>query len=138
MSGLIFAALYVAFKVLFSNTEPVAAVEMTLSFLWYWHMTFAVIKAIIWIFIPIFGGLMLGAGNDKEKAAGAAIIAVSPIFLVLFSISSALFLCGVYGVNSGIQDGSVINQSHVVVGLILYGLAVLLQMKSKNSSNSND
>ena len=137
MYSLILAALYVACRVLFSNMEPVAAVDRTLPFLWYWHFTFAIVKFIIWLLILLFGAAV-ASSNDREKMAGFAILAASPFLLVLFSISSALFLCGVYGLDSGIQEGSVVNQSHVVVGSVLYGLAVLLQMKTRVSTKSND
>jgi len=137
MYSLMLAALYVACRVLFSNMEPVAAVERTLPFLWYWHLAFAIIKFIVWLLIPLFGAAV-ASSNDRERLAGAAILVASPFVLVMFLFASTLFLGGVYGLDSGIQEGSVVNQSHVVVGSVLYGLAVLLQMRARASTKSND
>jgi hypothetical protein len=137
MYSLMLAALYVACRVLFSNMEPVAAIERTLPFLWYWHLTFAIIKFIVWLLIPLFGAAV-ASSNDRERLAGAAILVASPFVLVMFLFASTLFLGGVYGLDSGIQEGSVVNQSHVVVGSVLYGLAVLLQMKARVSAKPNN
>jgi len=99
MYSLMLAALYVACRVLFSNMEPVAAVERTLPFLWYWHLTFAIIKFIVWLLIPLFGAAV-ASSNDRERLAGAAILVASPFFLVMFLFASNMFLGGVYGLDS--------------------------------------
>ena len=137
MFGLILAALYVAFSVLFYDTNAGVAVESTLPFLWYWHMTFAVIKAVIWLIVPIIGiGLGTFADKTDAKLVGLGMLLGSPILLVLMAISSALFLGGIYGIDSGLQGGEVVNQSHLVIGSILYGLGALSQLSSRSSSSS--
>lgn len=137
MFSLILAALYVACRVLFSNAEPLAAFENTLGFLWYWHMTFTVLKVIIWLAVPVIGGIFGVAGTSDEKIAGIAAVVVSPFILALMLISSLLFLGGVYAFDSGIQNGEVVNQNHLVMGCILYFLAVLTQLRRTASSSSN-
>jgi len=137
MFSLILAALYVACRVLFSNAEPLSAFESTLGFLWIWHMTFAVMKVIIWLAVPILGAVFGAAGDGNEKVAGIAAVLVSPVLLILMLISSVLFLGGVYALDSGIQNGEIVNQNHVIVGVILYFLAVLTQLRRTASSSSS-
>jgi hypothetical protein len=139
MFSLTLAMIYVACKVMFSETEFLAAFEATLPFLWYWHMTFAVIKAGFLGLIPVIGAVLATSGKDDEKnwIAGLGLLAASPILFVLMMISSALFLGGVYALDSGIQGGQVINQSHVTVGCILYGLAMLGQLRGTTTSSSS-
>lgn len=137
MFSLILAALYVACRVLFSNAEPLAAFENTLGFLWYWHMTFTVSKVIIWLAIPVIGAIFGAAGDSNEKIAGIAAVVMSPFILALMLISSLLFLGGVYALDSGIQNGEVVNQNHLVMGCILYFLAVLTQLRRTTTSSSN-
>lgn len=137
MFSLILAALYVACRVLFSNAEPLAAFENTLGFLWYWHMTFTVLKVIIWLAVPVIGGIFGVAGNSDEKFAGIAAVILSPLLLVLMTITSVLFLGGVYALDSGIQNGEVVNQNHLVIGAILYFLAVLAQLRRTSTSSSS-
>ena len=135
MFGLVLAAIYVAFHVLFSNSELLSAFEKTLPFLWYWHMIFTVFKAIVWILLPICGVFLSVAGDHKEKVAGVGMLVASPILLIVFSVSSILFLLGVYGIDSGIEDGSIKNQSHVIIGFVLYFLGILVS-KSSKATNS--
>jgi len=138
MFGLVLAAIYVAFHVLFSNMEPLVAVEKTLPFLWGWHMIFAVFKTVVWMLFPILGSILAFAGDNKEKATGVGLLAATPIFLIIFSLSSTLFLLGVYGVDSGIEGGSINNQSHVVIGSILYFLAILLSRSNSRLNSSKN
>lgn len=139
MFGLILAAMYVACRIMFSDTEPLVAFENTLGFLWYWHMTFFVIKTIIWMIVPLVSVLFGVVGDREEKMAGIAALVVSPLLLFIIMISSVLFIGGVYSLDSGIQDGQIINQNRVIVGAILYFLAMMAQMKPKgnNSNKSN-
>ena len=137
MFSLILAALYVGYKVLISNVDAIVAVENTLGFLWYWHITFAVIKCLIWVLIPLFG-IFLGtvSNRSEEKAMGLAMILGSPFILVFMALSSALFLGGVYAIDSGLQGGEVVNQRHLVIGCVLYGIGVLTQKFSGGGSSS--
>ena len=137
MFSLILAALYVGCRVLFSDAEPLAAFENTLGFLWYWHLTFAILKGLLWTLVPILGVAFGASGDDKQKVAGIAAVVASPFLLVLMLLSSALFLGGVYGMNSGIENGVVVNQNHLVVGVILYFIAVISQLRSHSTSSSS-
>jgi hypothetical protein len=137
MFGLILAALAVAYQMLMKNTEPVVAVESVLPFLWYWHMTWACVKFCVWLIVPVLGGLFgIGGSTRGERNAGVGFLLVSPFILCLMMISSILFLGGVYGLDSGLQGGEMIKPSHVVVGGVLYGLALLSQRLSAKASNS--
>jgi hypothetical protein len=138
MFGLILAAVYVVWKIMTSDIEPLYVFENTLGFLWCWHMTFLVIKGVIWLIVPLVGALFGVAGNRDEKFAGIAAVVLSPLLLFIMAISSVLFIGGVYSLDSGIQDGQIINQSRVVVGSILYFLGTMFQMKVKLNSKNND
>lgn len=135
MFGLILSAIYVACQVLFSNAQPLSAFENTLGFLWVWHMTFAVLKAIVWLIIPVIGAIFGFVGDSNEKLAGITAVVLSPLLLIMMSITSILFLGGVYALDSGIQNGEIVNQNHVVVGAILYFLGVLFNVGNKSSSS---
>lgn len=137
MYGTIFAALYVGISVM-SGTDLVLAVERSLPFLWYWHMTFAVVKTLVGALFPLFASFLVAAGNDDEKLAGIAMWIASPFVMFLMLILSVIYLVGVSCINSGLQDGEVINQGHVIIGCVLYGLAFLLQIKGTSSSKSSD
>lgn len=137
MFSLILAALYVACRVLFSNSEPLVAFENTLGFLWYWHMTFTVLKVIIWLAVPVIGGIFGVAGNSDEKLAGIAAVVLSPLLLFFMTLTSILFLGGVYACDSGIQNGEIVNQNHLVMGCILYFLGVLIQLRRTSTTSSN-
>jgi hypothetical protein len=138
MLGLIFAALYVAYSVVVQDSTPLVAFESTLGFLWYWHIVWGSVLILIGLLVPLGGLVMTAAGGDKKtKAAGLAVLAGSPIVFLLLLFVPGLFLGGVYCLDSGIQGGEVVNQNHVIVGGILYGLGILLRLASRGSSKSN-
>ena len=129
-----------AFKVLFSDTQPMSAFEATFGFLWYWHMTFAVLKVLFGVGATILGVV---AGSEAADTRGERLTILSligvgtPLLMILLMINSLLFLGGVYAWNSGVQAGQIVNQNHFVVGCILYGLACLSQMRSASASSSS-
>lgn len=134
MFGLILAAIYVAYNVLVSNAEPLSAFENTLGFLWTWHIIFAASKAIIWLIVPVVGAIFGVVGDSNEKIAGVTAVVLSPLLLFAMSITSILFLSGVYALDSGIQNGEIVNQNHVILGAILYFLGVLFNIGNRSSS----
>lgn len=136
MFGLILALIYVAFDVLMTETGVVESVEGVLPFLWYWHMTFAVMKLCCWLIMPLIGTLLGLNGGSDDRWVGLTIVAISPLFLLLVSISSVLFLTSVYAVDAALNNGVVTNQGKLILGGIMYGLATMLQVKP--SSNSSD
>lgn len=135
MLGLIFAALYTAFAIVANNTSPIAAVELTLGFLWYWHVVFSCIIGFILLAVPFIGLVVMVNGNKKNKTIGAALLLGSPIILFLGALMPALFLGAVYAIDSGIQDGEVVNQNNIIVGGILYGIAILGQIIYRSSQS---
>lgn len=139
MLGLILAALYVAYAIVANEVAPVAAVEATLPFLFYWHCFWGAILILVGLCVPA-GGAFLAIGGSKgtERAAGLALLAGSPLIILLMVLGPALFIGGVYCVDSGIEAGEIVNQNHVIVGGILYGIAILLRLCSKSSSSSKD
>jgi hypothetical protein len=132
MLGLILAALYVAFSLVAHDTQPVAAVESTLGFLWYWH----VLLALVGLLVPL-GGMVLASGSGTDRVAGLSLLAGSPVILLLLLLIPGLFLGGVYCVDNGIQSGEIVNQNHVVVGGILYGLGILVLLANRARSSNN-
>lgn len=138
MFALILAAMVVACQMLFSNREPLAAIESVLPFVWYWHIMWLVTKFFFWLLMPLVGIISAGADDDRAKMGGWIILAASPFVLFGLMLKSVLFLGGVYAIDSGIQMGEIVNQSHLVVGCILYGLAILSQVMFKTSSSSKN
>lgn len=137
MLGLVFAAFYVAFAIVVNNTPPIAAIESTLGFLWYWHVVFACIIGIILLIVPI-AGLFAAVNEDgKQKVFGAIVMLCSPLIFLLGMMGPALFLGAVYAVDSGIQDGEIVNQTHVIVGGFLYGVGVLNQIVNRVTMKGN-
>jgi hypothetical protein len=49
----------------------------------------------------------------------------------------ALFLAGVYCVDSGIQGGEIVNQKYVLIGGILYLIGLLGQLSHRTTSTSS-
>ena len=133
MLGLIFAVLYAAFAIVVNDVQLIAAAESTLGFLWYWHVVFAVLITVILLLVPLGGSiLMLGGDNAKDKGIGVAVLLSSPFIFLLGALGPALFLGAVYAVDSGIQGGEIVNQNHVIVGGVLYGVAILSQITHRS------
>jgi len=140
MFSLILAALYVAFKVLFTETDAITAVESTFGFLWYWHLGFAVAKLVVGIVVALAAmlGAASGSSTTGERTAVVGFIGLlSPLLIFAFMLTSFLFLFGVYAMDSGIQGGVVVNQSRLIIGCVLYGLACLTQIRASRSSSSS-
>jgi len=142
MLGLILAVLYVAYSMVTTGASAETAFAATLPFLWYWHVTWAVIFGILVgllfliSFIALFGKKTAGLG-------ALGMFVASPLVLVLGALGSALFLGGVYCVDQAIPmaDGTAApfaewNIQLFVVGCILYGLACLRQLSARLSLNS--
>ena len=147
MFALVLAALYTAYTMVASKVTAEVAVASTMGFLWYWHMTFAVIFGIIIaiVFLVSCGAIVFGSGGTKGIGALGALIG-TPILLLLGAIGSALFLGGVYCFDASIahdpETGAVLpfaawNGQLMVVGCVLYGLAILRQIGTKISSSSS-
>lgn len=138
MLGLILAALYVAYAIVANEVAPVSAVEATLPFLFYWHCFWSAIIILIGLCVPLGGAfLTLGGSTGKERAAGLALLAGSPLIIVLLLLGPLLFIGGVYCVDSGIEAGEIVNQNNVFVGGILYGIAILCRLCSKFSTSKD-
>lgn len=147
MFALVLAALYTAFTMVTAKTSAEVAVASTLGFLWYWHLTFAVIFGIIIaiVFLVSCGAVVFGSGNAKGIGALGALIG-TPLLLLLGAIGSALFLGGVYCFGEAIahdpETGAILpfaawNGQMMVMGCILYGLGCLRQIGTKLSSSSS-
>lgn len=142
MLGTIIAALIWAWKVVIGGTSTLLALKEVLPFLWIWHWIFAgVIGAIVAILIIIsIAGVALAKSGAGKVGSFFAFI-TSPLWACLFFIGSALYLGGVYAVDHAIsiQDCSAIvsNQTNLIVGCVLYGLALLLALRARGSSSSS-
>ena len=138
MVGLILAALYAAYAIVANEVTPVAAVEATLPFLFYWHCFWGAILVLVGLLVPLGGTLLsIGGSTGGERAAGLAMLLGSPLIILLLILGPALFIGGVYCVDSGIEGGEIVNQNHVIVGGVLYGIAILCRLCSKFSTSSD-
>jgi hypothetical protein len=133
MLGLILAGLYVAYAIVINSVAPVVAVEATLGFLWWWHIIWGAVLIGLGLLMPLLGAVVA----TENKALGIGLVAASPVIMFFICLIPALFLGGVYAIDSGIQGGEIVNQSHVIVGSVLYGLGVLLRLSSRNSSSKD-
>ena len=89
------------------------------------------------LIIPLAGSILAISGDGAKKAGGIALVLSSPLIMFLILLRPALFLGGVYAIDSGIESGEMINQSHLIIGCVLYGIGLLMQLNN-NSSKSKD
>jgi len=138
MFGLAIAAVIFMCSFLFSGGDATAlqCVAAGLPFLWYWHWTWCVIKIGFGLCLGLVGLFAVGALDGKDRVAGLALMALSPLVLVLMCVTSALYIGGVYSLQQGIVEGEVASQQHVIVGCVLYGIGVLFQLLSKSSTST--
>jgi len=147
MCGLILAALYVAFSMVYHNTTMETATMWSMSFLWYWHLVMLCILGLIAAAIFIVGGTATICGKAKVRAVGAVgAFLITPLIVIFGSISGMLFLGGVYCVESSIavcsETGEALpfaqwNTQMFIMGCVLYGIGALKQMASKISTSSS-
>lgn len=145
MLGFLLAVLYVGFMVIVNNTDATSAGANTLPFLWWWHIVWTVLIFLVSLLVPLLGLLaLIFADKGKEKAAGAGFILFYPFMLVALLISAALFLGGIYLVETSItwENGiaTITDTSHAVTGAVMYGVGILAQLfrRAASSSKSKD
>jgi len=138
MFGLIVASIIFMFYFINSPEDQnlYSLMALTLPFLWYWHCFFAFCKGIL---VFVLGGLGLVttsvAGSDKNaKRAGIALILSSPILMVIFTISSVVFIGSVYCLSQGLDStNGIVNERYAIVGAILYGIGILFQISTRGT-----
>lgn len=139
MFAFFIAALCVVYQMVSQETPVLTAVESVLPFLKVWYTLGAIFIFAIWMVIPLCGAAIgCGARSCKEHVTGMGLILASPLLLCLMLFSSGLFIGGIYCIDSGLQDGAVVNQSNLIAGCILYGLALLLQLGSRSKQKSSN
>jgi hypothetical protein len=142
MFGTIIAALIWAYKVVIGGTTTLLALKEVLPFLWVWHWIFAGIHGLIVVVLILCTVAGVAFAKTGIGRAGSFLaFLTSPLWACLFFICSALYLGGVYAVNHAIivNDGSaqVSNQTNLIVGCVLYGLALLLALRARSSSSKD-
>jgi len=139
MFGLIVAAAIFMFYFLNSSEDQSLYIlaAMTLPFLWYWHWFWTVCKGLL---VGILGvlGLIVGFSSDKEaKRVGIILTLSSPLLMIVFSITSALFIASVYCLSQGLNSTEgLVNERYAIVGAVLYGIGVLTQIVFKGTGSA--
>ena len=140
MFSFILAALCVAYQMLMHDVSAVASIENALPYLWTWHMVFAILKvffSVIVIIIVLIAGWKAPDTTGERAATISLILLASPLLAFLMLVNSVLFLGGVYAIDAGLEGGVVVDSGKIVLGSILYGLAVLIQLRSTSSSSKD-
>lgn len=128
MFGFILAVIYMAYSAIVNVPVEVSLVS-SLTFLWYWHLTFACIALIIPVGVALIGLFIVGAGNLTEKLAGLGVFFLSPILALIFGLRSAMLLGGVWLMLEASQAGGTVaewNQSKLIVGFLVYLVGLLV------------
>ena len=137
MFSLFLVVIYVGMMLVFSNSTPMQSLDSTMPFLWYWHLMFASFKALFFIALTLISSGVVIIGKDfEEKIAGVGLTIISTVLAVLALASSALFLTGVYLMDHSIVAGDIVDQNKFYFGVIVYILALLMQMSSRFSYTS--
>ena len=139
MFGTIIAAFIWAYNVIFGGLTPAMAIKNVLPFLWIWHWIFAGIIGLIVVCLIICALIGTFAAQTKTGKVGSFIgFLSSPIWACLFFIGSALYLSGVWLVDHALvvcnNTITVQNQNYLIVGCVLYGLALLMSIGSRSST----
>jgi len=146
MIGLAIALICGAWSLVVNNATVAAAVVGTLPFLWWWHVGWACVAALVIGLVFLVSTGCLFAKDSALKAGGlAGMFIASPLIAIMTAISSALFLGGVYCADVATRcadTGAALpteewNMPVFICGCIMYGLACLRQLSTKISASSS-
>lgn len=131
MIGLIVALVVVGCFVVFTQAAPLAAIEQTLPFLFYWHCTFGGIILVIMFGLFILGliALIFGANKDKQAGAWVLFVLLANAWILGFPL---LYILSVLILQNGIVGGEIVDQTNVYIGMGMYGVAMIGQIIRTN------
>lgn len=138
MLAFIVAALYVGISALLGD-DVLSAIEWVLTPLFWWYTAWAILVFCILCLFPLIGWLaVIFADKSEHRVGGLVLMLGSPFIIILGMIPSISLIIAVWLISLGVQDGQIIDKNYFVGGLVLYGVALIIQLSLKANSSSSD